>query len=217
MRNRTYLVISPIIVTLGAITVFSLYNRDADLNVIHKPPKLETTTQSESQEKTTAKPGFEMVDHGDHSHEVPISEPSEDTTSKQSINKDKYDWRNDTQIDDSELKVLETTDDVQENQTDDETYPPKNWYQTKDREKFYVYYHAQLIKQFGDIEEVRIVVDTEYKIEKGIKLKLDEQIQFLESQNHLWPDKRTQETLDKLIRIQEEHSKTNGNSHDHTH
>ena len=80
-----------------------------------------------------------------------------------------------------------------------------------------IFQTLELIKQFGDIEQVKIVVDTEYKIEKGLELKLDEQIQFLESQNHLWPDKRTQETLDKLIRIQEEHSKTNGNSHDHTH
>ncbi len=217
MRNRTYLVISPIIIILGAIAVFSLYNRDTEPDVIYKHPKLEVPKQSETREKPTARPGFEMVDHGDHSHEVPISEPSEDTTSKQSINKDKYDWRTDTQIDDSELKVLETTDDVQENQTDNETYPPKNWYQTKDREKFYVYYHAQLIKQFGDIEEVRIVVDTEYKIEKGIKLKLDEQIQFLESQNHLWPDKRTQEALSKLIKAHEEDIKNNGSPHNHTH
>ena len=75
----------------------------------------------------------------------------------------------------------------------------------------------ELIKQFGDIEQVKIVVDTEYKIEKGLELKLDEQIQFLESQNHLWPDKRTQETLDKLIKVQQEQIKNNGSPHNHTH
>lgn len=209
-----YWVILPIIVVLGAVTVFSLYNRDTEPDVIYKYPNLEVSKQSKLKEKPTAKPGFEMVDHGDHSHEVPISEPSTDTASKEN---NKFDWRTDTVIDDSELKVLETTDDTQEPQTDDETYPPKNWYQTKDREKFYVYYQAQLIKQFGDIEQVRIVVDTEYKIEKGLELKLDEQIQFLESQNYLWPDKRTQESLDRLIKVHEENIKNNGSPHNHTH
>ena len=63
------------------------------------------------------------------------------------------------------------------------------------------------------------IVDTEYKIEKGIEVKLDEHIQYLESQNYLWPDKRTQEALEKLIMIQNEHKRNAANDHldDHTH
>ncbi len=54
---------------------------------------------------------------------------------------------------------------------------------------------------------------------KGIEIKLDEHIQYLESQNYLWPDKRTQEALDQLIMIQNEHERNAANDHlhDHTH
>ena len=66
---------------------------------------------------------------------------------------------------------------------------------------YYVYYQAQLIKQFGDIEQVKTIVDTEYKIAKDIELGLDEQIEYLEAQNYLWPDQRTQASLNHLIKI----------------
>ncbi|MCG9133826.1 hypothetical protein J5I95_19325, partial [Candidatus Poribacteria bacterium] len=88
----------------------------------------------------------------------------------------------------------EATKNIKENS---EQYPLKDWYKTEDTELYYVYYQAQLINQFGDIE-----------------LGLDEQIEYLEAQNYLWPDQRTQASLNHLIKIkyrQEDHS------HDHPH
>lgn len=96
-----------------------------------------------------------------------------------------------------------------------EQYPPKDWYKTEDTELYYVYYQAQLIKQFGDIEQVKTIVDTEYKIAKDIELGLDEQIEYLEAQNYLWPDQRTQASLNHLIKIK--YRQSDDHSHDHPH
>lgn len=72
-----------------------------------------------------------------------------------------------------------------------------------------------MIKQFGDVEQVKTVVDTEYKIAKDIELGLDEQIEYLEAQNYLWPDQRTQNALNHLIKIK--YRQSADHSHDHPH
>ena len=96
-----------------------------------------------------------------------------------------------------------------------EQYPPKDWYKTKDTELYYVYYQAQLIKQFGDVEQVKTVVDTEYKIAKDIELGLDDQTKYPEAQNYLWPDQRTQNALNHLIKIK--YRQSDDHSHDQPH
>ena len=100
------------------------------------------------------------------------------------------------------------TDAESSEETNDETYPPRDWYKTEDPELFIEYFRAQLIKQFGDIEEVHIVVDREEKRKLGIPVTLDEQISFLEAQYYLWPDDNTLEALKSLrtIKAKTEHS-----------
>ncbi|RKU27353.1 hypothetical protein C6497_11425 [Candidatus Poribacteria bacterium] len=77
MRNRKYWgIVTLIILLLGVTAVLLLRDTDTEPEVIYKTD-VEPARKTETQiaEKRTAKPGFEMVQHGDHWHEVPISEP----------------------------------------------------------------------------------------------------------------------------------------------
>ena len=135
-----------------------------------------------------------------------------------------YDWREDTSFKQPKEDVWKTLNSKKKSNTyqntekESKTYPPEDWYETEDTELFYTYYQAQLIKQFGDIKEVKIVVDREYKRAKGVPVKLDEQIEYLEAQNHLWPDKNTLKALETLRKLKsEEYQDATMRPHPHHH
>jgi hypothetical protein len=162
------------------------------------------TTQLSDRQKSAVEP-VSGVDHGhDHSHDttphVHIGEasPSVDT----------YDWRDDRAFDAGSPKVdawkvlnAQPADTEPVSSEDSEVYPPPNWQKTEDPELRAEYFHAQLIKQFGDIPEVHIVAERERKRARQIPVSLDEQITFLEAQYHLWPSPNTLKTLEKLKKI----------------
>lgn len=153
--------------------------------------------------------------------------PNTEAIEVESVDKDtdEYDWQTDIDLEmpAEEVWARQDTDQNTDQQPEptknikgnSEQYPPKDWYKTEDTELYYVYYQAQLIKQFGDIKQVKTVVDTEYKIAKDIELGLDEQIEYLEAQNYLWPDQRTQASLNYLIKIK--YRQSDDHSHDHPH
>ena len=82
---------------------------------------------------------------------------------------------------------------------------PTNWGETKDRELRAKYYHANLLKQFGNIPAVHIVADRERRKAKAsggyVSYTLDEAINFEKARYALWPNKSNREKLDRSLKI----------------
>ena len=76
-----------------------------------------------------------------------------------------------------------------------EIYPPRNWYKTEDPVLRAEYYGAQMLKQFGDIPEVRTVSDWERKKTMGRIPTHEELIIYLEALYHLFPREGTLRAL----------------------
>lgn len=122
--------------------------------------------------------------HG-HSHEaVPHTHAAETNTSSSG-----YDWRDDGVFDGSlpQVDPWEQTYPEQESANTDDTYPPRDWYKTKDPELRAEYLYAQLIKQFGDTPEVQAIGDYELKVARGIPPTLEEYTGYLEAHYTLFP------------------------------
>lgn len=81
---------------------------------------------------------------------------------------------------------------------------PTNWEQTKDGELRAKYYHAHLLKQFGNIPEVHIVAAREReKILTGVIVfkTTDEMVDFQKAQYALWPTKHNRDSLERVLKI----------------
>lgn len=80
---------------------------------------------------------------------------------------------------------------------------PTNWEQTKDRELRAKYYHANLLKQFGNIPAVHIVAAREReKILTGVMVftTTDELVDFEKAQYVLWPTKHNRDNLERSLK-----------------
>ena len=171
------------------------------------PDPKTSPTKETGKEETGITPSHSHDHNHGHSHETVPHFHAEETN----ISSSEYDWRDDSVSDVTLPKSdpwKQTHPESETTDTADDTYPPKDWYKTEDPELFIKYFRAQLIKQFGDVEEVHIVVDREEKRKLGIPVTLDEQINFLEAQYYLWPDDNTLKTLKSLrmIKSKTEHS-----------
>lgn len=176
--------------------------------VVTPAPKTRATKETGKEETGIAPSHSHDHSHG-HLHETVPHVHAEETN----ISSSGYDWRDDSAFDATLPKsdpwkqthpaseTIDTTDDI---------YPPRDWYKTEDSELFIKYFRAQLIKQFGDIEEVHTIADRAEKRKKGILVSLDEQIRFLEAQYFLWPHKNTLQTLESLRKL-----KTNNHHGEH--
>jgi len=78
MKRKLYWGIATLIIIAITTTVYLLLrNTDTKPIVIYKYTEPARKTQTETAEKPTARPGYKMVKHDDHWHEVPISETSD--------------------------------------------------------------------------------------------------------------------------------------------
>ena len=81
---------------------------------------------------------------------------------------------------------------------------PINWDQTKDRELRAKYYHAHLLKQFGNIPAVHIVAEHERRRAKAsgdyVTYTSDEMINFAKARHLLWPNKYNRDFLEELLK-----------------
>ena len=80
---------------------------------------------------------------------------------------------------------------------------PADWDQTEDPELRAKYYHAHLLKQFGNIPAVHIVAEREQKKASGggvVISTLDEMIDFAKAQYLLWPNKSNREFLEGFLK-----------------
>ncbi len=81
---------------------------------------------------------------------------------------------------------------------------PTNWDQTKDLELRAKYYHAHLLKQFGNIPAVHIVAAREReKILTGVMVftTTDEMVDFEKAQYVLWPTKHNLDRLERVLKV----------------
>lgn len=80
---------------------------------------------------------------------------------------------------------------------------PTNWEQTKDPELRAKYYHAHLLKQFGNIPAVHIVAAREReRILTGVMVfeTTDEMVDFEKAQYVLWPTKHNRDRLEVSLK-----------------
>ena len=81
---------------------------------------------------------------------------------------------------------------------------PANWDQTKDPELRAKYYHAHLLKQFGNIPAVHIVAEHERRKAKAsggyVTYTSEEMIDFAKAKHLLWPNKSNQDFLEGLLK-----------------
>ncbi len=61
---------------------------------------------------------------------------------------------------------------------------------------------AQLVDRFGDIPQVHIFVELGAKYDQGESLTINELIEYSESMNHLFPNRKTKQSLSILKRVQ---------------
>lgn len=81
---------------------------------------------------------------------------------------------------------------------------PPNWEQTKDPELHAKYYHAHLLKQFGNIPAVHIVAAREReKILTSVMVftTTDEMVDFEKAKYVLWPTKHNRDNLERVLKI----------------
>ena len=80
---------------------------------------------------------------------------------------------------------------------------PTNWEQTKDGELRAKYYHAHLLKQFGNIPAVHIVAAREReRILTGVMVfaTTDELVDFEKAQYILWPTEHNRDRLERSLK-----------------
>ena len=137
--------------------------------------------------------------HG-HSHETAPHSHAEKT----SPNSGEYDWRDDSAFDVTPPKNDPWSQTFPESESIDaakDTYPPRDWYKTKDPELRAEYLYAQLIKQFGDTPEVQAIGDYELKVARGTPPTLEEYTDYLEAHYHLFPNENNRRTLEYLRKV----------------
>ena len=71
--------------------------------------------------------------------------------------------------------------------------PPPNWYEIEDPELYNKYYFAQLLKQFGDIPELRYIIVFDLKPKDNITL--EQAIAWSEAMYRLFPNEKNLKAL----------------------
>lgn len=74
--------------------------------------------------------------------------------------------------------------------------PPPDWYKTEDPELYNKYYFAQLLKQFGDMPELRYIIA--FLRKPGKNITREQAIAYSEAQYRLFPNEKN---LDALLEI----------------
>lgn len=81
---------------------------------------------------------------------------------------------------------------------------PVDWVLTENPNLLAKYRHAQLLQQFGDIPQVRTVIEFELNTADGyVSNDLHKHIAYLEAHLFLWPSETTRRTLEETRKEQE--------------
>ena len=181
-------------------TLYLEYDKKRFVDSLPQLPLVSDTQPIDSEEKNHSHSHEHTEDT--HTHEEYTNTDPLETLETSST--DVYDWRDDSVFDSFPEETdpwLQTYQPDAEKSEDEETFPPIDWYKTKDPVLRAEYLYAQLIKQFGDTPEVQAIGDYELRSAQGIPSTLDEYIEFLEAQLSFWPNDTTLNTLKEMRRI----------------
>ena len=196
-RNWYWILAALVVIGIGSFQILRPKGPLEPIKIYKTVTPAPKPSPAQTNEDETASPEAHGHSH-DHPHGTALhSHATEPTTTSEG-----YDWRDDgasafrfskgdpwAQI----YPESKPTDDA------DDTYPPRDWYKSKDPALYIEYLQAQLIKQFGDIPEVHTFVAYEERRKFGIPIKdVGEYMDFLKAQYTLWPEQVTLETLEIL-------------------
>ncbi len=81
---------------------------------------------------------------------------------------------------------------------------PDDWYEAEDPDLRNDYFYAILLRQFGDIPEVHILVGYQRKRDNGLPTTFDERTAFLTAQARLWPSEQNDKVLENRKKLKEQ-------------
>ena len=87
---------------------------------------------------------------------------------------------------------------IQDAEDDEGDTTPVVWFHIADPYERAEAYRAQLIKQFGEREEIHILAELKPKVWQRIPLTLDEMIRHAEAQMGLWPTEGTRSSIESF-------------------
>lgn len=164
------------------------------------PKPIPTKSSTVKTEVTTS----HSHDHNDrHNHEHFHETGPHSHAEEKTISDSEYDWQDDGIFDSLLPKVdpWEQTYPEQETTYTDDTYPPRDWYKTKDPELHAEYFYAQLLKQFGDLPEVHTVGEYNLNVAKGVPQTLGKIEAYLEANYHLFPNEKNKKAIEDFQQI----------------
>lgn len=110
-----------------------------------------------------------------------------------------YDWRDDDIHSHERLPQIDPWQSVEDRKT-----PKVNGPNITDEEL-----RSQLVERFGDIPQVHTFIEFTQKRNQGAPLTVNEYIVYAESVNHLFPNRKTEQTIKRLKQIQQMQTNVN--------
>lgn len=197
-KNWYWILAALVVIGIGSFRILRPKEPLESIKIYKTVTPAQELSQPEANMKKTDSsviPGHDHVHNHDtasHSHSVELVTSS---------NSEKYNWWDDSLFDSPKPNVdpwkQTYPEDEPANDTDD-TYPPRNWHKTKDPALYTEYYHAQLIKQFGDIPQAYTIAELEGKMRAEIPMTLEEHIELNQALYDLWPNQGTMRALEML-------------------
>ena len=196
-RNWRVIIVGFAVFAAGALVLLQ-NNQSLEPVILYK------TTQPSKPQTNVGNTVNPATHNHNHSHDTaPHSHAVEETPSRE-----EYDWRDDNTLVSLRAKAdpwkqtyTQDTNAESYEGTNEGTYPPRDWHKTEDPVLFAKYLNAQLLKQFGDIPEVRIIGEYELNKAMGITPTVEEHIAFREAHYHLFPTEANKRTLEALKRV----------------
>ena len=201
-RKWHFFVTAVLILCIGGITFFLKPRTKPQepikvYKAVTSDPKSKPITSNKEETDITT------FHHQGHSHTHSDETEPHSHTTESNVGSAAYDWRDDGVFESPPPKEDPWEPTYPEQQTTDanDTYPPRDWYKTKDPELRAEYLYAQLIKQFGDTPEVQTIGDYELKVARGIAPTLEEYANYLEAHYTLFPNEDNRRTLEDFRKI----------------
>lgn len=200
VKRKWYWVLAVVVfLCIGSFVIFKPKATLEPIKIYKATPDSKPSFPTETNTDETESVTQQGHDHG-HTH-AHLHEPAQHSHAAESpINDGEYDWRDDSTFDATLPKSDPWKQPYPGQATDetDETYPPRDWYKTKDPELHAEYLYAQLLKQFCDILEVHIIGEHQLNMAKKLPISIDKYIEYLEASHTLWPNDKTSKLIADL-------------------
>ncbi|MDE0555469.1 MAG: hypothetical protein OXI24_14695 [Candidatus Poribacteria bacterium] len=201
LRKNWYWIPVVFVMSIGSLMLLSTKPPPEPIKVykvVTPDPKPIPTTSSRIETEVATSHSYDDNEGYNHEHFYETAPHSH--AAETPISNGEYDWQDEGIFDSSLPKVdpWEQTYPEQETTAPDDTYPPRDWYKTKDPELRAEYFYAQLLKQFGDIPEIHIIGEHTLQMAKRQSIHIDKYIEYLHALQFLWPDGKTSKLIDDV-------------------